>query len=492
MTKQESIDKSYIIHSLIGIGIMILFPLLSPFPYVTETGMEILGIFLGTIYLWTFVETLWSSLLSILMVGLSSFASMDEVLSSYLGNPTVIIVMFMFFMSGALEVYKITDHIAHFFLTRKITNGKPWLFIFIIGIACILLGGFSSPFTAILVFWPIMGGVLDQLGYSADDEFNQLVKILIVVAALIGFPITPFMQNGLVLIQNFANITAYLPEGPIIVSDMGYLSYTMIISFVIWVAIILFTKYVLKPDSSKLEQLDISYFEKNKPKPMDLRQKTIAYGFLAIILLMLVPSIFPTLPGMEFLKTLNFAIPAFITTFLCMVILTDNKPVMDLKTVANQKFIWDSFFIVCTAIYIGNVLTDPSTGITEFINWGLSPILAGMSPMIFTIVIVLMSGILTNIGNSLVVSLILQTIVLSYYISNPSINVLTINTLVIYFSLASAIVLPSASPFSALMYGHPKIEKSLIQKVTPLYVTIEFIVIILSIPLANILMNIFS
>lgn len=34
---------------------------------------------------------------------------------------------------------------------------------------------------------------------------------LVVVAALIGFPMAPFAQNGLALLTNFTNITANLP-----------------------------------------------------------------------------------------------------------------------------------------------------------------------------------------------------------------------------------------------------------------------------------------
>ena len=136
---------------------------------------------------------------------------------------------------------RLTEHIAHYFLTRKMINGRPWLFIFLIGIACILLGAFASPFTSILVFWPIMDRVFKQLGYEQNDELPQIVSILIVVSSLIGFPIAPFMQNGLVLIQNYATLTADLPGGPIIIPDAGYLIFTLTMSLILWIATILFS-----------------------------------------------------------------------------------------------------------------------------------------------------------------------------------------------------------------------------------------------------------
>ena len=63
------------IHAIIGVAIMLLFPRLPiALPHVTPVGMEILGIFIGTLYLWTTVDPIWASLLSIFMVGVSSYA----------------------------------------------------------------------------------------------------------------------------------------------------------------------------------------------------------------------------------------------------------------------------------------------------------------------------------------------------------------------------------------------------------------------------------
>ncbi len=55
------------IHSLVGVSIMILFRYLPlGLPEITPVGMEIIGVFIGTLYLWTTVDPVWSSILSIL------------------------------------------------------------------------------------------------------------------------------------------------------------------------------------------------------------------------------------------------------------------------------------------------------------------------------------------------------------------------------------------------------------------------------------------
>ena len=488
LQNRRLIKEAKFIHAIIGVVIMIFFRFLPNFPYITDIGMEVFGIFLGTIYLWTTVETLWSSLLSIFLLGISNYSSMDNVLGDFLGSPIIIIVLFMFILSGAMEHYGITDHIAYYCLTRKSTYGRPWLLVFIIGIACMLVGGFSSPFTSIMIFWSIMDSVFKQLSFDKKDVFPQLIRILIVISSVLGFPIAPFMQNSLVLIRNLETLSSDLPKGPITIADAGYFTFTLMISFILWSATVLFSKYILRPDTLKLMNLNEDIIINNKPVPMDIRQKSISIGFFVMILLMLIPSIFPTLPGMTLLKSWNAGFPLAITAILCLINLGDGKPIINLNTVACRHFNWTSFFIVGAAVYLGNVITDDSTGICTFINWLLAPLLSGMSPAIFTMFILLMAAILSNLGNSLVVGLILQTIILAYYVTNPTLDIIVVNTLIIYFTLGTAIILPSASPFAAMMHGNNQISRSLIYKVAPLFVLIQYVIIIvIGIPLATLI-----
>ena len=81
----------YPLHCLIGIAIMLLFRLLPiNMPNITPVGKQIFGIFIGTLYLWTTVDPVWSSILCIFMIGTSGYAPMGAVLNTAFGNPTVV------------------------------------------------------------------------------------------------------------------------------------------------------------------------------------------------------------------------------------------------------------------------------------------------------------------------------------------------------------------------------------------------------------------
>lgn len=47
------------IHFLVGLAIMLVFRFIPPIEPLTAIGMQILGIFVGTLYLWTTVDVLW-------------------------------------------------------------------------------------------------------------------------------------------------------------------------------------------------------------------------------------------------------------------------------------------------------------------------------------------------------------------------------------------------------------------------------------------------
>lgn len=61
------------IYTLIGIAIMLLGFFVPEGAVITQTGMRVLFIFIGTLFLWTAVGGPWVSVLSITMIGFSGY-----------------------------------------------------------------------------------------------------------------------------------------------------------------------------------------------------------------------------------------------------------------------------------------------------------------------------------------------------------------------------------------------------------------------------------
>lgn len=478
------------IHSVIGIAIMLLFPHLPiSLPQVTPTGMEVLGIFIGTLYLWTTVDPTWSSVLCIFAIGVSSYAPMGSVLSAAFGTPVVVQFLFMMVFTGALVEEKITLYIGRWFLTRKVMEGRPWVFTFVISLGCTIMAfAMANVFAPIFLFWPIMYGVFQQLGISRDEKYAKLMVILVVFGSLLGFPVPPYASNGLALLTNYRNIAA-AAGSDVAINDAKYLICTLLLAVVVLAATILFCKFVFRPDVSKLKALKIADLDRNPLPPMTVRQKILSGAFCVYILCMLLPSWVPQLPGMAFLSANSLGLAmAFVAILSALRI--HNEPVMRFGRVMTTQIAWPSYFLIVAAILIGNVLTAESTGISAFLNVVLSPIFSGMSTVAFIIVMMVLLMILTNLCNSLVVGMIMQPVILNFCMTN-GINAAPIVTLSIFFVLSCAMVTPAASPFAAMMFGNKDwLDAKDIYKYGAAIVLLELVLIlVIGIPLTNLFMG---
>lgn len=478
----------YSIHLVIGIGIMLLFRYL-PFqlPCITPIGMEILGIFIGTLYLWTTSDPIISSILSIFLVGLSGYSTMNEVLTATFGNPILVQVLFLLTAINCLIENNLTEYCGRFFLTRKICLGRPWVLAFFIMLGSMLMGAFMGGFTPIFLFCPILYDIFETVGLKKHDKFPTIMLILVTVATLLGFPIPPFMGNGLALISNYASVTGNM--GTVIeINNAGYLLTGLIHATVCIVVLVLFCKFVLRPDTSKLKELKMETLNKNPLPPMSLRQKFIAISFTVFILILLIPSVLPTHPVGRFVKANTYGIAAFYVFLLCAIRIS-KKPLMDFSS-TMKRFSWSTYFLIASAILLGNTLTNESTGVSAFLNTVLMPVLQNVPASAFAVIIMILTVILTNVCNSFVIGLLMQPVIATFCMAT-GMNSAPVVSMMILFVLSSAAITPAASPFAALLFGNKDWLKSgEIYKYTTIFVVIELaIVLLISMPVANLLIH---
>ena len=486
MSKSKGGISATMINSIIGIAIMFIIRMFPPVAPITETGMEVLGIFIGTLYLWTTVDPTWASIFSIFMIGFSSYSNMGGVIKEAFGNPTVVQMLFMMVFSGALVREKITPYIGRWFLTRKVSEGKPWLLTFVISLGCLLMAVFlGGPFAPIFLFWPVMYDIFQQLGYTNKETYPKLAVIMVVFGSMLGFPVPPYAGNPLALLTNYRTISNNTVE----LNDGMYFASTLIMGVVFLAITIIFLKYVIHPDVSKLKSLKIDDLKKNPLPQMSIHQKILAIAYVVYVLCMLIPSWFPTLPGMAFLKANSTGMAATFVAVLAAIQIA-GKPVVDIQGTMKTNVAWSSFFLCTSAILIGSVLTAENTGITPFLNQLLSPLFTGMSTVTFIIFLMVVLCVLTNVCNSLVIGMILQPVILSYC-TTTGINAAPIVSLSIFFVLSCAMETPAASPFAAMLFGNKEwLEAKDIYKYCGMIILLEFaLVLVIGIPMMNLFMG---
>ena len=481
---KKKVEMVYV-HFVVGLAIMLLIRFMPvELPGVTPVGKQILGIFIGTLYLWTTADPVWSSLFCIFMIGASDYGPMGSVLSATFGNPTVVQIFFLMIIMNTLQVHRLSAYIGRFFLTRKVIVGRPWAFTAVLFIGSVLIAAFVGCFAPIFLFWPILYDIFQDTGMKPKEAYPTIMIILIAVGAAIGFPVPPYMSNGLALISNYATITANILGTSVVINNAQWLLVALVYGFVCAGAIILFAKFVLRPDVSKLQDLTLEQLNKNPLPPLSKEQKMVAVIIVCFLLSMMLPSIFPFLPGMAWLSANSYGVAILFMVILC-VLRSDGKPVFSVKD-NMVPFAWGTYFLVTSAILLGSVLTNDSTGVITFLNTVLSPIFQNMSPMVFSIVVLVIGCVLTNICNSLVIGMILQPVIATYCLS-VGVNSAPIAAIMSMFVLACAIATPAASPFAAMLFGNKEwLRAKDIYKYDLMFVAIELVlVLVVGLPLAN-------
>lgn len=446
--KPAESNKMYYLHSAIGILITVAFFLMDPIRPITPVGMKVLGIFLSMIYLWSFVELLWPSLLGILMLGVSGYAPMPRVLMLAFGDVVPVLVLFATILFGAIQHHGIARYISRWFLTRKIINGRPNVFNFVFMYATYVLAALSANILPALLFmWSILYGVLEDVGYKKGDRYTAVMVIGTMVAATAGQAAKPFTGSALMIVAAYEKVAK---------TQLDYLPY-MLFGFVMAsFTVVIYTlliKYVFKPDMSRIADISIERFEREKLPPMDLQKKiyfAALFGYLALVLL---PSILPkTIPFIAFLNRMGaWGIVIAFVVALCL-FKVNGQPIMNFKEIASKYVIWDVYFLVAMAIVISDALTENSTGIKPFLTQTLDPLLGNRTPYELTAIFTLIGIVITQVANNAVMGVLFMPVVQAFAVQNGS-NSMAIATVMI-FALHVAIVTPAASPYAAVLFAN--------------------------------------
>lgn len=498
----EKKSMKSVIHFIIGFAIMIAFRFVPTgvLPEVTEVGLQVLGVFIGTIYLWTTVDPILGSVTSIVMLGFTDWAAMNYVLCQCFGNAVLVQCLFLMIIMGGLTDRKINAYIARFILTRKVIEGRPWIFTGAIVFGSYLMSVFVGCFAPIFLFWPVLTSVYDDVGFKKTDLYPKLMTIMVVMAALVGFPVPPYMGNGLALIGFWQGISGNaIANGAKIagatINTGTYFVGLLVLGAALLLALILLMKFVFKPDVKPLETVTIEMLNKNPLPPMDFSQKAYSVVYVIMILCMLLPTLIPGVPILQFIQNNTYGLGLVFVTVL-LVIKHNGESLLRFNQVMATKINWGTYFIIGAAMIIGTALTSSpvegvtqATGITAFINAILSPIFSGMSGTIFTIFILIAAVLLTNICNSLVIGMILQPVILSYCVQSGA-AAAPIITLLIFTVLLTAAITPAASPFAAMMFGNKEfLTNGDIYKYCSIMVIVEVaLIIVVGIPFVSIIM----
>lgn len=452
--KPQKVHWTYWLHLAIGFGFMFIFPQLSPIEPITEVGMYVLGAFIGMVYLWSAVDSIWPSLVGLMVIAMSGFipeqtgyAAVKTLFMNAFGAETVLTVMLGMFLFAAVEFVGCTPYISHFFMTRKVLEGRPFVFAYILFLCSAFISGLTQALASLLILWPIAIDVCQQFGYKKGDKIFYVLICGIYLGATLGQPMLPFKGASYVV------VSAFVKNFEMPVNYVAFIAYNIIMTIILLAVFVAFVKFVIKPDVQGFKNLKVEDIMKEKLPKMNFQQQMVFAIIVIFIIAMLLPSFLSKdLALVKFLNSIGLTGVLITCLTVLMIIPYKGKPLLDFRGVAKKSFSWDVFFLVAAAMYGCSALTNASTGIKPFLVQFLQPILGGHSDIVFIAIIFAFAIITTNFANNAGMATVILPIVLAFTDQYPGVDptVLCMSVCMLVFV---AVLTPAASPYCGMLHA---------------------------------------
>jgi sodium-dependent dicarboxylate transporter 2/3/5 len=223
-----------------------------------------------------------------------------------------------------------------------------------------------------------------------------------------------------------------------------------VLFFVGWVVIF---RFVIKPDVDKMANLDIDAL-KATLKPISKEEITILIVYGAVIIIWCFPSLIAMIPGCaavgKWMSSLGSGIPPLVACGVLSMIKYNNKPMLDYRDCC-RRIPWGSVFMMTAVMGTAYIFGLEECGITAWLTQTMTPLLTGVSPLVFTIIVIVFINVMTNcVSNTLTSSM--YAVIVPISLAVAGVNPIAI-ALLIAAGCNSAFALPSACPAAGLASG---------------------------------------
>ncbi len=464
----QKISPMYFVHSVICLAIMFGFGQLAPLEPLTPLGMNLIGVFLGVLYGWIFIDIIWPSIAGLLALMLVGGMKPGLLLNKSFGDPIVVMMFFIFVFCATINYYGLSKFISLWFITRKAVAGKPWLFTYTFLASIMLLGGLTSASPAAVIGWSILYGVCDVCGYKKGDGYPTMMVFGVVYAAQVGMALIPFKQAALTVMSAYETMSG---------THIDYAKYMFIALVACALCSLLFLligKYIFRPDVSRLANLDASKLDTDQSLSLSKVQKLVLGFLFALVALLLIPAFLPKeLMVVKFLKSIgNTGICMFLVGLMCF-IKVGGKPLLRFKAMVDDGVAWGIIFILAMVQPLSGAMANPNSGITPFLMSVLEPLFGSGSPLFFAVCMGLLATILTQFINNGAVGVALMPVIFSYCSNmgtGPELPVI-----MVVMGVHLAFLTPAASSSAALLHGNEWASTKSIWKSSPIVILLSWI-----------------
>lgn len=440
-------DLKYYILCLIGFFFLFGFGRLAPIAPLTPVGMQILGIFIGVVFMWSTVGIIWPSILGIVAFGMSDYCTMNEAITSSLGNPVIWQVLMILIIAGAITESGVGEYIARWLISKKFVNGRPLLFSTVFLFGFFITSAITNSFAAIFLSWAVLYGIADMVGYKKGDKYMTVMLIYATIAGALGDFVIPFKGWQIALCAAFSKATG---------TELSYVQYiacAIVLGALMILLLSLSLKFIFRVDMSRIRDFDASCLSNEEGAKLNYKQKAYFSTFLLVIVSTVATTVLPS--GWWIVKLFSRltggGVFALAVVILCFV-RVNGEPLLDFNRAVIAGVKWECIFICAAAIPLANALSSPDTGFGPLCSQFIQPMVAGKGVVFIVAIMILANLVLTNFGSNTGIAMLLIPlgIPLCQQFNIPT----SLMGILIIYTASMGFILPGASAVSAVLYGN--------------------------------------
>ena len=357
-------------------------------------------------------------------------------------------IIMVYILAAYLEECGLNQYIANWFISRKIGEGRPWVFTLLIVAAAFFMSAFVSMYATIIILWMIFYKICDQIGEPPRTKYTAMVISVIVFICGVTGAIFPFKAFAVLII----GLTQQGIGQALDINFVTWTIYNVIICVVMIALFLLAYKFVLKPDLSRVKEAGAKNAHLRGQK-MNRDQKV---GALCMVALALVKK-------------------------------ENGEPYINLTHLIAKGVNWELIILVSSTMPICNALEAEECGVLQSVIAWMTQTFSGFSGLTFLIVIAAIFLITTQVTHNLVLILVFTPVLTEMGLQfgvNPMVVML-----VIFYTAMTAYATPAASSNAALIFGNEKwVDRKDAYLTGFLILLVAFIVVIgVAIPLGNVM-----
>ncbi len=444
------LQKKHKVHLLIAGILFIITELLLPVDYgLTVSGKHFLSIFIALVYMWITIETFIPSVIALAMFGIMQVTKSSALFSGAFGNATVAIFLFACIMITAAKDCGIMKKIALWFISRKSTAGRPYIFLFFLALANFVLGGLLTNVYSLMITVPIVFSVCERLNYNKGERFYTAVFLLSMWASLGGGIALPFAKS--IYLSMNAATTGY----GIDISYARVMAMGVPVGF-IWTMLGLpVIRFVIRPDFTKFMAYNPADIEAEmKGEPLDKRGRVVTIGFFVMTGLWCLTIFNGVFAFASYLNTIGFhVIGCAVVAALCIIQVNDG-PAINLRKIM-PTLSWPVLGFLAIIMFTSSAFNSADYGIKDFLISILSPIFASVSPTILVIIGIIVAAAMTNLLSNVVTCVVVVSVFLPLLMSVSDLGGISPSAFCLAATVAAGMscATPSAFPGASLVYG---------------------------------------